>query len=286
MINPIIPKITLVGAGPGDPELLTIKAWKALQQADVVLYDALVSDEVLDMVRPGAILVDVGKRASKHTHPQEDINWMLVEYAMNHGHVVRLKGGDPFVFGRGYEEMAHAAMFGIKVDIVPGLSSCIAVPGLQGVPVTCRGINESFWVVTGTTRSGSISKDVELAAQSSATAVILMGMRKLGDIMDIYAALGKKDTPAMVVQNGSTPEEKVVLGRVHNLAERVAMADASSPGIIVIGDVVALHPQFASATLSDRASACFGSAQQPLLSDHAVSEPLKTGKVTNEHISV
>lgn len=270
MQTPIIPKITLVGAGPGDPELLTIKAWKALQQADVVLYDALVSEEVLDMVRPGAILVDVGKRASKHTHPQEDINWMLVEYAINHGHVVRLKGGDPFVFGRGYEEMAHAAMFGIKVDIVPGLSSAIAVPGLQGVPVTCRGINESFWVVTGTTKSGSISKDVELAAQSSATTVILMGMRKLSAIMDIYAALGKKDTPAMVVQNGSTADEKVVLGRVHNLAERVALADAASPGIIVVGDVVALHPDYKKA--------------EP---DTTVCADLaKAGSVTHEHINV
>ncbi|HOY18487.1 MAG TPA: uroporphyrinogen-III C-methyltransferase [Haliscomenobacter sp.] len=267
MNSPIIPKITLVGAGPGDPELLTIKAWKALQQADVVLYDALVSEEVLDLARPGAILVDVGKRASKHTHPQEDINWMLVEYAINHGHVVRLKGGDPFVFGRGYEEMAHAAMFGIKVDIVPGLSSCIAVPGLQGVPVTCRGVNESFWVVTGTTRAGTISKDIELAAQSTATTIILMGMRKLADIMAIFAAQGKMDTPAMVVQNGSTPAEKVVLGRVHNLAERVALADASSPGIIVVGDVVALHPEYKKTEPADVALQ-------------------NRGKVTHAHITV
>jgi uroporphyrin-III C-methyltransferase len=238
------PKITLVGAGPGDPELLTIKGWKALQKADAVLYDALVSEEILEMVNPAAVLVDVGKRAGKHSHSQDDINWLLVEHALNYGHVVRLKGGDPFVFGRGYEEIAHANMFGVEVEVIPGLSSSTALPGLQGVPVTCRGISQSFWVLTATTQSQELAKDIALAASSSATVVILMGMRKLEEIMALFQAEGKENTPAMVIQNGSTPDEKVILGRVNDLAEKVKAAGAGSPGIIVVGEVVALHPAY------------------------------------------
>jgi uroporphyrin-III C-methyltransferase len=238
------PKITLVGAGPGDPELLTIKGWKALQKADAVLYDALVSEEILEMVNPNAVLVDVGKRAGKHSHSQDDINWLLVEHALNHGHVVRLKGGDPFVFGRGYEEIAHANMFGVEVEVIPGLSSSTSLPGLQGVPVTCRGISQSFWVLTATTQSHELAKDISLAASSSATVVILMGMKKLEEIMALFKAEGKENTPAMVIQNGSTPDEKVILGRVNDLAEKVKAAGAGSPGIIVVGEVVALHPAY------------------------------------------
>jgi uroporphyrin-III C-methyltransferase len=238
------PKITLVGAGPGDPELLTIKGWKVLEKADAVLYDALVSEEILEMVNPNAVLVDVGKRAGKHSHSQDDINWLLVEHALNYGHVVRLKGGDPFVFGRGYEEIAHANMFGVEVEVIPGLSSSTSLPGLQGVPVTCRGISQSFWVLTATTQSQELAKDIALAASSSATVVILMGMRKLEEIMGLFQAEGKENTPAMVIQNGSTPDEKVILGRVNDLADKVKAAGAGSPGIIVVGEVVALHPAY------------------------------------------
>jgi len=238
------PKITLVGAGPGDPELLTIKGWKALQRANVVLYDALAGPEILELASPHALKVDVGKRAGNHLASQDEINRMLVAYALTHGQVVRLKGGDPFVFGRGHEEMAYAASFGIATEVIPGISSSIAVPGLQGIPVTCRGISESFWVLTGSTRTGTLSEDVAIAAQSTATAVILMGMKKLETIMQVFAAAGKSDTPAMVVQNGSTPQEKVIIGKVSDLAAKVTAADAGSPGIIVIGEVVALHPKF------------------------------------------
>jgi uroporphyrin-III C-methyltransferase len=238
------PKITLVGAGPGDPELLTIKGWKALQRANVVLYDALAGPEILELASPHALKVDVGKRAGNHRASQDEINRMLVAYALTHGQVVRLKGGDPFVFGRGHEEMTYAASFGIATEVIPGISSSIAVPGLQGVPVTCRGISESFWVLTGSTRTGTLSEDVAIAAQSTATAVILMGMKKLETIMQVFAAAGKSDAPAMVVQNGSTPQEKVIIGKVSDLAAKVTAADAGSPGIIVIGEVVALHPKF------------------------------------------
>ncbi|RMF26077.1 MAG: uroporphyrinogen-III C-methyltransferase [Bacteroidetes bacterium] len=238
-------RISLVGAGPGDPELITLKGLRALRSADVVLYDALVNEALLEEAPRHALRVFVGKRAGRHSHSQSEINRLLVQYALSHGHVVRLKGGDPFVFGRGHEELSYARAFGIPVAVVPGLSSCTSVPALQQVPVTRRGVNDSFWVLTGTTRSGSLSKDVELAARSSATVIILMGMRKLREIAALFQAAGRGDTPALVVQSGSLPEERAVLGRVNDIAERVKEAQLGAPGIIVIGEVVALHPEYA-----------------------------------------
>ena len=238
--------LTLIGAGPGDPELITLKGVKALQQADIVLFDALVHPDLLSHVPPEAERIYVGKRAGKHSFRQEEINQMIVGYARRHARVVRLKGGDPLVFARGYEEVAYAQLFGIETKIIPGISSVMAVPGLQQVPLTCRGINESFWVLTGTTRTGTLSQEVQLAAQSSATAVILMGMRKLEKILELFAENGKADTPAMVVQNSSLPNEKVVLGTVTTLFERVQEQQIGRPGTIIIGEVVGLHPAYKS----------------------------------------
>lgn len=238
------PKITLVGAGPGDPELLTIKGLKALQSADVVLYDALVNPALLEEARQEAIKVYVGKRAGNHRYRQEEINALIVQYAQSHGHVVRLKGGDAFVFGRGHEEMEYAARYQIETTVIPGISSCISVPELQEVPLTRRGVNESFWVLTGTTRGGRLSKDVEVAAQSSATAVILMGMRKIRQITALFAQHGKGETPVMVIQNGSRDEERVALGTVDTIADIVADGEMGPPAIIVIGEVVALHKEW------------------------------------------
>jgi len=242
-------RITLVGAGPGDPDLITLKGVKALREADVVLYDALVNETILDEAPLNALRVFVGKRAGKHSHKQSEINLLLVQYAYNYGHVVRLKGGDPFVFGRGHEELSYANNFDIPVTIVPGISSCIALPELQGVPPTRRGMNESFWVLTGTTRNGTLSKDVAIAAQSSATAIILMGMRKIREIMALFSAEGKDETPVMVIQNGSLPNERCVIGDVRTIAEKVEKAKIGSPGIIVVGEVVHLHPSLAVKTL-------------------------------------
>jgi len=238
----IEPKITLVGAGPGDPELITLKGWRALQNADVVLYDALVSNEILEVVPENAIRIYVGKRANKHRYSQEEINLMMVQYAYLHGHVVRLKGGDPFVFGRGHEELQFAKSFDIEVTIVPGISSSIAVPELQEVPLTRRGVNESFWVLTGTTKTGKLSKDVAIAAQSSATVVILMGMKKLPEIARVFTEAGKAETAIMVVQNGSRSDEDYVLGAVNNIVDKVQRKKLGTPGLIVIGEVVNLHP--------------------------------------------
>ena len=235
-------RLSLVGAGPGDPELITLKGIKALQSADVVLYDSLANEELLEYAPPRALRVPVGKRAGRHSYRQEEINLMIVQYAMQHGHVVRLKGGDPFVFGRGHEELQFVEAMGIPVTLVPGISSCISVPELQGVPLTRRGTSESFWVITGTTRSGQLSGDIALAAQSSATVVVLMGIRKIREIMGHFAAAGQSTTPVMVIRNGSLPEETQVLGTVSTISDRLEAQPSEGPGLIVIGEVVALHP--------------------------------------------
>ncbi len=237
-----LPRLTLVGAGPGDEELITLKGVKALQQADVVLYDALVNPGLLQYAPADVPKIYVGKRAGAHHLKQDEINNLIIDSAYTYGHVVRLKGGDSFVFGRGYEELAHADKFNIETAVVPGISSSIAVPELQQVPLTIRGVNESFWVITGTTSSGEISADVNLAAQSNATVIILMGVSKLRQIAEIYTAAGKADTPVAVIQNGSLPDEKVALGNVDNIVERVAAQQVGAPAIIVIGEVVSYHP--------------------------------------------
>ncbi len=247
-----LPKITLVGAGPGDADLITRKGIKALQSADVVLYDALVNIELLEEVPDTAIKIYVGKRANKHAFKQEEINKMLVAYAYKHGHVVRLKGGDAFVFGRGQEEMAFAKQLGVQVEVVPGISSCISVAELQHVPVTARGVSESFWVITGTTRAGQLSRDIELAAQSTATVIILMGIRKLEEIRQLFIKEGRFDTPAMVVQNGSRVNERKVVGTIDTIVEQAREATIGTPGIIIIGDVVRLHPEFVEQAIEEQ----------------------------------
>ncbi len=238
------PRITLVGAGPGDTDLITLKGVKALQTADVVLYDALVNEELLESAPTDAIKVYVGKRSGDHSYSQDAVNKLLIDYALNYGHVVRLKGGDPFVFGRGFEELDYAALNNIPVQVVPGISSSIAVAGLQHIPVTHRGLSESFWVVTGTTASGKISNDVYEAARSKATVVVLMGLHKLAEIAEIFKKEGKQNLPAAVIQSGSTSNEKVVVGIVDTIVGLAEQNKIASPALIIFGEVVSLHPDF------------------------------------------
>jgi uroporphyrin-III C-methyltransferase len=238
------PRITLVGAGPGDPELITMKAVKAMQTADVILYDALVNEEVLDYAPAGVERIFVGKRSGKHSFTQEEVNELMVRSALKYGHVVRLKGGDPFVFGRGYEELIYAANYSIPATAIPGLSSSIAVPGLQQIPVTHRGLSESFWVVTGTTASGEISNDLYEAVRSKATVVVLMGMNKLRRIVKLFQNEGKQKLPVAVIQSGSTEQEQVVIGIVDTIVELVEEKSVMAPAILVFGEVVSLHPSF------------------------------------------
>lgn len=232
------PILSLVGAGPGDPDLITLKAIKIIADARVILYDALVNEELLNYASPTAVKKFVGKRYGCHYLSQEEINLLIVEYARSHGHVVRLKGGDPFVFGRAHEEIEAARNAGISVEVIPGISSAIAVPASQMIPLTCRGVNESFWVTTGTTQSGEVSKDIKLAAQSSATVIILMAMSKLETIMDIFIANNKADTPVAIIQEGTTKNEKMVIGKVKDIFFKSQFAGLANPSIIVVGEVV------------------------------------------------
>jgi uroporphyrin-III C-methyltransferase len=238
------PKITLVGAGPGDADLITLKAIKALQTADVVLYDALVNQELLEFAPKNATRVFVGKRSGEHSYSQDAVNKLMIDYALNYGHVVRLKGGDPFVFGRGFEELDFAASYSIATQVIPGISSSIAVPGLQGIPITHRGLSESFWVVTGTTASGKISPDLFDAAKSRATVVVLMGIKRLAEIVEIFKNEGKNRLPVAVIQNGSMKGEKLAIGTVDTIVDAAKDQQIDSPAIIVFGDVVGLHPLF------------------------------------------
>ncbi|MBU3010546.1 uroporphyrinogen-III C-methyltransferase [Polaribacter vadi] len=232
------PKLTVVGAGPGDIDLITVKAIKVLKTADVVLYDALVNEELLDYINPEAEQVFVGKRRGCYRYQQEQINELIVERAKTSGHVVRLKGGDSFIFGRGAEEMEYAANNGLETAIVPGISSSLAVPAYQNIPLTKRGSSESFWVITGTTKEHKISSDVELAAKSNATVVVLMGMSKLPQIVKLFQAEGKNNLPVAVIQEGTTVNEKIGIGTVDTIENVVAENELRNPAIIVLGNVV------------------------------------------------
>jgi len=230
-------KLTVVGAGPGDVELITLKAIKALHTSDVVLYDALVDTDLLNYA-PRAEHIFVGKRRGCYSYQQEQINELIVSRAKSHGHVVRLKGGDPFVFGRGSEEMEYAAAHDIEVAMVPGISSCLSVPAAQNIPVTKRGSAESFWVITGTTKEHDLSNDVRLAAKSSATIVILMGMSKLPQIVELFKKEGRSETPIAIIQNGTRANEKVGVGTIDSIEEKVERQKLANPAIIIIGEVV------------------------------------------------
>jgi uroporphyrin-III C-methyltransferase len=222
--------------------LITVKAIKALNQADVILYDALANDELLKYTKQGAICQFVGKRYGCHALSQEEINQLLIDYARKYKRVVQLKGGDPFVFGRAAEEIEIAKKFGFAVEVIPGISSALAVPASQMIPLTARGINESFWVTTGTTKAGKISDDIRLAAQSTATVIILMAMSKLEEIMEIFSGHGKNETPVAIIQDGTTPAAKMVIGTVKDIYYKAQFAGLSNPAVIIVGEVVRLHP--------------------------------------------
>ena len=230
--------LTVIGAGPGDVDLITVKAIKVLKAADVVLYDALVNEELLNYVNPNAEQIFVGKRRGCYRYQQEQINELIVARAKSSGHVVRLKGGDSFIFGRGAEEMEFASKHGIATAMVPGISSSLAVPANQNIPLTKRGSAESFWVITGTTKNHEISSDVHLAAKSNATVVILMGMSKLPQIVQLFQAENKNDLPVAIIQNGTRDNEKVGIGTVNTIEEIVEEQGLKNPAIIVLGDVV------------------------------------------------
>jgi uroporphyrin-III C-methyltransferase len=236
-------KVYLVGAGPGDPGLITVRGFELLHGAQVIVYDQLVNPVLLEQTSPEAIRIFVGKQAGRHCIAQEEINRILIDHARLGNEVVRLKGGDPFVFGRGGEEAEALADAGIRFEIVPGVSSAVAVPAYAGIPVTHRKFASSFAVVTGhEARKGKSAVDWGKLATAVDTLVILMGLHNLGAIVAKLIAHGRSpETPAAVIRRGTTYEQETVIGTLADIVEKSALLKA--PTLIVVGEVVELRNQ-------------------------------------------
>ncbi len=236
--------VWLVGAGPGDPELISIKGMRLIQSADAVVYDRLVDNRLLENARTDAVLIDVGKIPGKRINRQEDINRLLVELGKSGKTVVRLKGGDPFVFGRGGEEAEELASAGVRFQVVPGITSAIAAPAYAGIPVTHRKLTSSFTVVTGSEdpTKPNTSVDWELLAKSSDTLVVLMGQSNLRKIADTLMQYGRApQTPVALVQWGTEPYQRTLISTLSDIADKASAAGISAPAVTVVGDVARLH---------------------------------------------
>lgn len=233
---PVEPELIVAGAGAGDPELITLKAYKLLQEVPVVLYDNLVNKSLLEHTQPGCENIYVGKLPYGAYTPQAQIHELIKEKAFSKGRVLRLKGGDPFIFGRGFEEILFARQHGIKTTFIPGITSMQA-SGLYDIPLTFRNISESIWVVTGTKKDGSLSADLQLAIQSKATVVIYMGMKKLPEIASIYIDKGYGEMPAAIIHYASLPYHKLVKGAIKDLPLLTAEQHITHPALIIIGPV-------------------------------------------------
>lgn len=247
--NMVKPELILVGAGPGDPELITLKAINALKRADVILYDQLANKCLLDYARPDCEKIYAGKTPYGYYTPQESIHKLIADKAFQKGLVIRLKGGDPLVFGRGMEEMIFARKIGIPASYIPGITSMLAI-GLSDIPLTHRGVSEGVWMITGTKTDGSLSKDVRLALQSNTTLVIYMGMKNLPEIVNEAIVCEKGNTPAALIQHASLPHMKVVKGLVKELEIMAKDHAVTHPALIVIGEVTNMETYFREQTLS------------------------------------
>ena len=236
-----IGKVYLVGAGPGDPGLLTIKGKGILELADVVIYDALVSPAILAMINPSAEKIDAGKRRGRHSLIQSETTQLLIEKAQDNAIVVRLKGGDPFVFGRGGEEMADLVAAGVSVEVVPGITSGIAAPAYANIPVTHRGFSSSVTFVTGHESAGKYRPNVNWSAiaHGSETIVIYMGIHNLNYIISQFLEAGlSRETEIAVVRWGTTPNQEELYGTLDTILEQIAETGFQAPAIAIIGRVV------------------------------------------------
>lgn len=237
-------KVYLVGAGPGDPGLLTLKGKVLLEHADVVIYDALVSPPILEMINPDAERIDAGKRRGRHSRLQSETTQLLIEKAKTNAVVVRLKGGDPFVFGRGGEEMEDLINAGVPVEVVPGVTSGIAAPAYAGIPLTHRQYSSSVTFVTGHESVGKYRPNVnwQAIAHGSETIVVYMGIHNLGYIVDQLTAAGlNTQTPVALVRWGTRPEQETLLGSLATIVEQATSAKFEAPAIVVVGEVVNVH---------------------------------------------
>lgn len=237
-------KVYLVGAGPGDPEFITIKGLDLIRRADIIIYDRLASEELLEHARNATELIYVGKRAGRHAFTQEEINKILVEKAEEGKIVVRLKGGDPFVFGRGGEEIRELKEHGIAFEVVPGVTSAIAVPALAGIPVTDRKYASSFTVVTGQEDPTKAEQKLDYGSLKADTIVILMGVRNLRKITAQTLKTRSKNTPVAIIEEGTTEKQRVIVGSLGNIVKKAEKAKVKPPAVIVVGDVVRLREEF------------------------------------------
>ncbi|MBO9717022.1 MAG: uroporphyrinogen-III C-methyltransferase [Pseudoxanthomonas sp.] len=236
--------VALVGAGPGDPGLLTLNALRALEAAEVVLYDRLVGPGVLALANPQARLVEVGKSAGNHSMPQEQIHALMLEHARAGRRVVRLKGGDPFVFGRGGEEIEYLRAHGIAYRVVPGVTAALACAAYAGIPLTHRDHSQSLRLLTAHSRDGVDALDWEALAQERQTLAIYMGVGALEHLRERLLAAGRDpSTPFALVENGSRPEQRVVTGTLDDLADTARAHAVASPALLILGEVAALATQ-------------------------------------------
>ncbi|KAI3937785.1 hypothetical protein MKW92_046856 [Papaver armeniacum] len=237
--------VFLVGAGPGDPELLTLKALRAIESADLLLYDRLVSKDVLNLVRQDARLLYVGKTAGYHSRTQEEIHELLLSFAEAGANVVRLKGGDPLVFRRRGEEMDFLQQQGIQVKVIPGITAASGIAAVLGIPLTLRGVANSVRFLNGHSREGGTDPlfVAENAADQDCTLVVYMGLSTLPSLAQKLMHQGlPPDTPAVAVERGTTPQQRMVFAELHDLVDKVTSAELLSPTLIVIGKVVPLSP--------------------------------------------
>ena len=236
-------KVTLVGAGPGAVDLITLRGINALKEAKVVLYDALVDERLLDYAE-GAVLVYVGKRGGQPSFTQEQINQLIVSHALIYGKVVRLKGGDPFIFGRGGEELQELARHGIPFQVVPGITAASACSTYAGIPLTHRDYAQSFKVVTGQLKNRSSELDFSELVAANQTLVFYMGLHTLPDLTAGLIDHGKPEsTPAAIVSRGTRADQQVLIGTLADIADKQREAQLPAPGLIIVGKVVNLHEQ-------------------------------------------
>jgi uroporphyrin-III C-methyltransferase / precorrin-2 dehydrogenase / sirohydrochlorin ferrochelatase len=235
-------KVFLVGTGPGDPDLLTVKALRLMRQADVVLHDNLVTPQIMELVRPGAERIYVGKRRADHAMRQEEISALLVEHARRGRRVLRLKAGDPFVFGRGGEEIETLAREGVAFEVVPGITAALGVAAYAGIPLTHRDYAQSCVLVTGNTKDGRLDLDWDALARPRQTVVIYMGFQNLAELCARLVEHGLPDaTPAAIVQQATTGHQRVVTGDLASLPSLAAAAELHPPTLIIVGEVVRLR---------------------------------------------
>jgi uroporphyrin-III C-methyltransferase len=245
MVNVKPGSVAIVGAGPGDPELITLKAVRRIEEADVILYDRLVNDQLLGYAKPGTLRIYCGKSPGLHSMPQGRIEELMIQYAKEGNKVVRLKGGDPFVFGRGGEEALALAEQGIAYEIIPGITSAIGAAASAGIPLTHRGLAASFVIVTGS-RCNDHESPVRWDRLVSGvdTIVVYMGISQFSEIREQLMRHGKQGTtPVAVIENGTTSRQRTVTGTLNNIEKLVSVMNISNPALIIIGEVVKVREQ-------------------------------------------